>query len=88
MKYYSVYSVKIDQSSVLITNNCHLSRACRVWCVIVVCSKIEVQGFPTLFFLPGKGKNTPIQYDGARETEAMASFIMEKVSGLPCERRE
>lgn len=42
--------------------------------------QIEVQGFPTLFFLPGKSKGTPVQYDGARETDAMASFIMEKVS--------
>lgn len=41
--------------------------------------QIEVQGFPTLFFLPGKSKGKPIQYEGPRETEDMAKFIMSKV---------
>lgn len=43
--------------------------------------QIEVQGFPTLYFLPGKSKGEPIQYQGPRETEDMAKFIMSKVRG-------
>lgn len=41
--------------------------------------QVEVQGFPTLYFFPGKAKDSPIQYSGERETDAIASFIMEKV---------
>ncbi|CAM9902156.1 unnamed protein product, partial [Laminaria digitata] len=40
---------------------------------------VEVSGFPTLFFFPGKSKDTPLQYQGARETEDLAKYIMEKV---------
>merc|ERR1711966_135023 len=35
---------------------------------------VDVKGFPTLLFFPGNDK-TPVAYDGARETEAMISYI-------------
>lgn len=41
--------------------------------------KVDVSGFPTLFFFAGKDKSNPVQYEGARETDALADFIMEKV---------
>ena len=34
----------------------------------------DVQGFPTLFFLPGD-RSSPVSYEGAREASAMVSFI-------------
>jgi protein disulfide-isomerase-like protein len=34
---------------------------------------IEVQGFPTLFFIPAGG--SPMKYNGARETADMAEFV-------------
>jgi protein disulfide isomerase family A protein 3 len=34
----------------------------------------DVQGFPTLFFLPGD-RSAPVAYEGAREAKAMVSFI-------------
>lgn len=41
-----------------------------------------MSGFPTLFFFPGKDKKSPIPYQGAREVDDIASFIMEKVPRL------
>ncbi|CAN0574844.1 unnamed protein product, partial [Ectocarpus sp. 12 AP-2014] len=40
---------------------------------------VEVAGFPTLFFFPGKEKSSPKKYEGARETEDMAKYIMDNV---------
>lgn len=34
----------------------------------------DVEGYPTLFFLPASTKK-PVPYDGARETDSMISFI-------------
>ena len=34
----------------------------------------DVQGFPTLFFLPGD-RSTPLPYEGAREAKAMVAFV-------------
>jgi protein disulfide isomerase family A protein 3 len=34
----------------------------------------DVQGYPTLFFLPA-GAKKPIAYDGEREASAMEAFI-------------
>lgn len=51
---------------------------------MILTGQIEVAGFPTLFFLPGKSKNTPIQYEGAREVDDLLSFIMEKVRAARC----
>jgi hypothetical protein len=34
----------------------------------------DVQGYPTLFFVPADTKK-PISYDGERELDAMVSFI-------------
>lgn len=33
---------------------------------------------------PGKAKDSPIKYGGARETDDLATFIMENVSFGPC----
>eukprot|EP00903_Cladosiphon_okamuranus_P020589 g18900.t1 len=41
---------------------------------------VEVGGFPTLYFFPGKAKSSPKQYSGARETEDLAKFIMDNAS--------
>ncbi|CAM9918859.1 unnamed protein product [Ascophyllum nodosum] len=41
---------------------------------------VDVSGFPTIFFFPGKAKDSPILYKGARETDDLASFIMDKAS--------
>lgn len=46
--------------------------------------QVEVSGFPTLFFFPGKSKGTPMQYQGARETEDLKEFIIENVSASLC----
>mmetsp|Transcript_33002 Transcript_33002/g.95556 ORF Transcript_33002/g.95556 Transcript_33002/m.95556 type:complete len:441 (-) Transcript_33002:34-1356(-) len=37
----------------------------------------DVQGYPTIMFLPAKSKNSPISYDGPRDTESMKTFIKE-----------
>ncbi|CAM9457739.1 unnamed protein product [Chrysoparadoxa australica] len=42
---------------------------------------VEVQGFPTLFFFPGKDKSSPMQYQGAREVDDLLQFITENASG-------
>ena len=34
----------------------------------------DVQGYPTLYFLPA-GSKKPVSYDGAREEKAMIEFI-------------
>ena len=34
----------------------------------------DVQGFPTLFFLPGD-RSAPLSYEGAREAKAIVSYI-------------
>lgn len=38
-----------------------------------------MSGFPTLFLFPGKAKGSPIQYQGEREIDELAAFVMEKV---------
>lgn len=37
--------------------------------------QFDVQGFPTLFFVPGDKSKAPIPYEGHRETKAMSDFI-------------
>ncbi|CAM9783255.1 unnamed protein product [Chrysoparadoxa australica] len=41
---------------------------------------IAVQGFPTLFFFPGNNKSKPIKYEGAREVDDMAGFLLASAS--------
>lgn len=55
-----------------------LSPLC-VTATTAVRTQVEVGGFPTLFFFPGKSKDSPMQYQGARETEDLAKFIMDNV---------
>lgn len=43
-------------------------------------------GFPTIYFFPGKDKKSPVLYGGARETEDLATFIMEKVRHVYLEK--
>lgn len=40
----------------------------------------EVQGYPTLFFVPAGDKKNPIPYNGERTVDAMVSFIQEKAT--------
>lgn len=40
----------------------------------------EVNSFPTLKFFPGKSKNAPIAFDGARTEEGIIKFLTEKCS--------
>eukprot|EP01101_Sappina_pedata_P011716 TRINITY_DN7916_c0_g1_i1.p1 TRINITY_DN7916_c0_g1~~TRINITY_DN7916_c0_g1_i1.p1 ORF type:complete len:497 (-),score=273.86 TRINITY_DN7916_c0_g1_i1:90-1547(-) len=44
--------------------------------------EFEVQGFPTIFFIPANNKAAPIKYDGAREVSDFVSFI-ESHASLP-----
>ena len=37
----------------------------------------EVQGYPTIMFLPAGAKDSPISYDGPRDLDSMASYIRE-----------
>ncbi|CAM9149031.1 unnamed protein product [Ectocarpus fasciculatus] len=41
---------------------------------------VEVAGFPTLFFFPGNAKDSPVKYEGPRETEDLAKYIMDNAS--------
>lgn len=47
-------------------------------------AQVEVGGFPTLYFFAGKSKDSPVQYQGARETEDLAKFIMDNVRITNC----
>jgi len=41
----------------------------------------DVQGFPTLVFLPADDKSTPEPYEGPRTAEAMEEFIRDRIGG-------
>ena len=43
-------------------------------------SGFKVEGFPTLYFAPKGGKQTPIKFDGGREVQDMKKWISEKRS--------
>ncbi|GAB9463569.1 Protein disulfide-isomerase domain [Globisporangium polare] len=36
---------------------------------------VDVKGFPTILFFPGKDKQNPIVYEGARDVEGMTEFL-------------
>lgn len=57
-----------------------LSSLLSLVCRVVLCRQVDVTGFPTLFFFPGKGKEAPMRYEGARETLDLAKYIRDNVS--------
>ena len=38
-------------------------------------AQFDVQGFPTIYFVPGDKSQKPLAYEGQREASAMAAFI-------------
>ncbi|CAH0522004.1 unnamed protein product [Peronospora belbahrii] len=36
---------------------------------------VDVRGFPTVIFFPGKDKQSPIVYEGSRDAEGLAEFL-------------
>ena len=42
--------------------------------------KVDVQGFPTIKFWPGKDKSNPIDFDGSRDLDGFVEFIKAKAS--------
>lgn len=40
-----------------------------------VSPSFDVRGFPTLFWLPKKGKDAPVRYDGGRELDDFVKYI-------------
>jgi protein disulfide-isomerase A1 len=41
---------------------------------------VDVQGFPTLKFFPGKDPNSPLDFSGEREVQSMADFIKKEAT--------
>jgi len=46
----------------------------------VVHPKVNVKGFPTLYFFPGNDKDSPVQYQGGRTLDAMLEYLTEKAT--------
>jgi hypothetical protein len=38
---------------------------------------VKIQGFPTIKYFPGNGKDTPIEFDGDRTEEGIIKFMKE-----------
>jgi hypothetical protein len=38
-------------------------------------SSFEVQGYPTLFFVPANDKKNPVSYEGGRDAQGIISFM-------------
>ena len=45
--------------------------------------KINVRGFPSIFFLPAGGKAEPVKYDGGRELKDFTAYLQKHSTKLP-----
>ena len=43
----------------------------------------EVQGYPTVLFLPANSKTNPVSYDGPRDAASMISYIRKHRTSIP-----
>ena len=50
------------------------------WRANTALEKVDVQGFPTIKFWPGKDKSNPIDFDGSRDLDGFVEFIKAKAS--------
>lgn len=43
----------------------------------------EVQGYPTVLFLPASNKKSPVAYEGPRDAASMISYIRKHRTSIP-----